>query len=289
MDHLEIKKVYIDSRYKSKDSKSDSDFIVELPKTFNVPDNTVCYIDDITIPVSWATVSYRNNGFYFALQFDGSIHWFSIVLDEQNYNSMSFTTELQTKLNEMMQSHFTPQVPILFKCTYSLIDNKLEISFEDQRLFRQTSMQVMFYNDADITIGDWNDTVIKNPMTINDNIGLQKTFYMYTQTVAQDFPMKPFECYLDLHGMRNLYLISSALSNYDTISNFNQDTIVKKIPIRANYNEIIFDIASEGFDFISVSKRTLSRIDFKLVDIRGNTIDLRDNHWSLSLVFQRQN
>jgi hypothetical protein len=106
MDHLEIKKVYIDSRYKSKDSNSDSDFIVELPKTFNVPDNTVCYIDDITIPVSWATVSYRNNGFYFALQFDGSIHWFSIVLDEQNYNSMSFTTELETKLNEMMQYTF---------------------------------------------------------------------------------------------------------------------------------------------------------------------------------------
>ena len=70
---------------------------------------------------------------------------------------------------------------------------------------------------------------------------------------------------------------------------FNQDTIVNTIPIRANYNEISFDTASEGFDYISVSKRTLSRIDFKLVDIRGNSVDLRDNHWSLSLVFQRQN
>ena len=51
---------------------------------------------------------------------------------------------------------------------------------------------------------------------------------MYTLTVAQDFPSKPFSCYLDLHGMRNLYLFSSSLANYDIISNFNQDTIIKK-------------------------------------------------------------
>jgi hypothetical protein len=57
--------------------------------------------------------------------------------------------------------------------------------------------------------------------------------------------------------MRNLYLISSALFNYDTISNFNQDTIVKKIPIRANYNEIIFDTASEGFDLYQQSLKEL--------------------------------
>ena len=85
----------------------------------------------------------------------------------------------------------------------------------------------MFYNDTDIISGEWNDTVINHPMTSNDNIGLQKTLYMYTQTVALDFPINPSNCYLDLHGMRNLCLISSALSNYDTNSNFNQDTIVK--------------------------------------------------------------
>ena len=41
MDKLEIKTLYIDSRFRSADSNSDSDFIVDLPNTFNVPDNTV--------------------------------------------------------------------------------------------------------------------------------------------------------------------------------------------------------------------------------------------------------
>ena len=289
MDNLEIKKFYIDSRFRSSDSNTDTDFIVDLPKTFNVPDNTVCYVDDVTIPVSWATVSQRNNTFYFATHFDGNIHYFAIVLDEQNYNSTSFTTELQTKLNEMMTYHFGNQDTIEFTCTYALIDNRLEISFEDKRLIRQTNMQVNFYSDRSVREGQWDTTVRKNPRSINDNIGLQQNFYMYTSTVAQDFPTKPFYCYLDLHGMRNLYLFSSSLANYDIISNFNQDTIIKKIPIRANYNEIIFDSASEGFDYINISKRSISRIDLKLCDSYGNPVDLRDNHWSLSLVFQRQN
>ena len=69
---------------------------------------------------------------------------------------------------------------------------------------------------------------------------------------------------------------------YTTFSNCGMDSIVKKIPIRANYNEIIFSSANEGFDNINVSKRQLSRIDFRLCDVHGNTIDLRDNHWGFS-------
>ncbi len=58
---LEIKKIYVDTRFKTSDSKSDSDFSIELPRSFNVPDNVVAYIDDIVIPVSFSTVDARNN------------------------------------------------------------------------------------------------------------------------------------------------------------------------------------------------------------------------------------
>ena len=42
-----IKKVYVDSRYKSNDSVCNSDFKFELKEALDLPDNTVCYIDDI--------------------------------------------------------------------------------------------------------------------------------------------------------------------------------------------------------------------------------------------------
>ena len=58
---LNIKKVYVDTRFKTDDSKSDSDFFIELPRRFNVPENTVCYLTDVVIPVSWSTADARNN------------------------------------------------------------------------------------------------------------------------------------------------------------------------------------------------------------------------------------
>ncbi len=56
-----MQKIYIDSRFRTANSASESDFTVELPRSFNVPDGVVAHIDDIVIPVSWRTVDSRNN------------------------------------------------------------------------------------------------------------------------------------------------------------------------------------------------------------------------------------
>ena len=39
-----VKKVYIDSRYKTSDSIYNSDFKLEIKEGLGLPDNTVCYI-----------------------------------------------------------------------------------------------------------------------------------------------------------------------------------------------------------------------------------------------------
>ena len=153
MEKLEVKKVYVDTRFKTDDSKSDTDFTVQLPKTFNVPDDVVCYIDDITLPVSWATISARNDTFYFSIKFEASTRFFAIVLDAQTYNAVSFSTELQSKINEMMMMHFqSPKIE--FTCTYSLVDNKLKISVQDMRVIRSTNMEVTLYSDRDVKSGE---------------------------------------------------------------------------------------------------------------------------------------
>ena len=45
----------VDSRYKTNDSVSNSDFRFELKEALDLPDNTVCYIDDILIHKTWIT------------------------------------------------------------------------------------------------------------------------------------------------------------------------------------------------------------------------------------------
>ena len=53
---LPIKKIYIDSRFKSSDSASDSDFKLDLPTTLLMPEDTGFYIDDVCIPHTWFPV-----------------------------------------------------------------------------------------------------------------------------------------------------------------------------------------------------------------------------------------
>ena len=77
-------------------------------------------------------------------------------------------------------------------------------------------------------------------------------------------------------------MISSSLSSYDAVSNFDSDTILKKVPVRSNSIESMFDTATAGFDYTSVSKRTSSSLDFKLVDSHPVVIDLRNYRWSVS-------
>ena len=42
-----------------------------------------------------------------------------------------------------------------------------------------------------------------------------------------------------------------------------------------------------GFDYLDVSRRSFSRIDFRLTDSYGKTINLKNAHWSLSIIFKK--
>ena len=57
------KKAYVDSRFRTRDANSDSDFKFELKEALDLPDNTVCYIGDISIPHTWRTIEPHNNTF----------------------------------------------------------------------------------------------------------------------------------------------------------------------------------------------------------------------------------
>ncbi len=58
---LPIKKIYIDSRFKSCDSACHSDFKIDLPITPLMPEDTGSYIDDVCIPHTWYPISERNH------------------------------------------------------------------------------------------------------------------------------------------------------------------------------------------------------------------------------------
>ena len=50
---LPVKNIYIDSTFKTPDSKSTSGFKFELKETIFLPQHTIAYVDKITVPHSW--------------------------------------------------------------------------------------------------------------------------------------------------------------------------------------------------------------------------------------------
>ena len=54
----------VGSRFRTRDSNSDSDFKFELKEPLDLPGNTVCYVDDISIPHTWRTIESHNDKFH---------------------------------------------------------------------------------------------------------------------------------------------------------------------------------------------------------------------------------
>ena len=269
---LDIKKVYIDTRYKTDDSKSHSDFFIELPRTLNVPDNTICYVTDVVIPVSWSTVDIRNNKLYIYLDWNTHKIYKEITIPVRNYSAIEFCAAVQLGINNAMNA------TIYFSVTYDLGDNMLTFT-------QLNHFEVIVYmvSSVDLQVGKyWINPIAKeNICSMNGILRIGKSSYRLSAAT-------PYKSYIDLFTTRNLYITRSCLASYNIISNFGNDVIIKKVAVKAGYSQMLFDSADAGYDFLDVSKRCLSRIDFKLQDSYGNNIDLRNNHWSFSLVFQER-
>jgi hypothetical protein len=85
------------------DSRSTSDFNIELPETMYFDNNSsVFYIDDVCIPHSWYTVSENLNDKLYLLvgTSSGSLTYpYIITLAYGNYTPQSLAAEIQTKIN----------------------------------------------------------------------------------------------------------------------------------------------------------------------------------------------
>ncbi len=161
-----MQKNYVDSRFRTAGSKSESDFSVELPRSFNVPDGVVAHIDDIVIPVSWRTVDERNNQCYISVFCGNAVKDADFTLEPQNHDGHSFAVALAAKLNLALVG-VTP-LPVMI-CTYDTLSNRLTISMTDART--ETNILpicLQIYTNDTLTLGPPRMT---NPATINTIIG----------------------------------------------------------------------------------------------------------------------
>ena len=263
---LPINKLYIDTKYKSAGSVSNSNFKVDLPQSLTFPDNTAFYID-VCIPHSWFVIEENlNDKLYIFVsptvpdQDLSGVIWKIVKIENGNYNGQDLALEMQTQISKTINN---PSKPNLIKVSYNAEKNNISIltDYADYELKMLTPADI-FSKLNDTWLGDNYDIYKAND--INEVLGnLEGKSIFYTK-------LNPYTSnFLNLQPIRNIY-IHSSLGNYNTIGARGETSIIKKIPVTANINEVIFDQVLVSNDFGNCSKQTIRTISFELKDVHGN-------------------
>ena len=176
---LPIKKLYIDSRHKTPDSVSDSNFKYELPYTISMPQNACFFITDVCIPYLWRTVNKNENDhIYFSVQTPSPSFPFSLVgiqytgvIPAGSYGEQDFTAALNTVLSTLSGG-----------AVIATIDNNTSIV-----TITTTNPQATFRINTDAEVTKF--LHISNPMSINEII-LNTNAVSVVQTASSPYIIK---------------------------------------------------------------------------------------------------
>ena len=255
---LPVKKIYID-----------------LPVQLLMPENTVFYVDDVTIPASWYNIDSHNRCLFvvFAVFSSATATYVDypvkIPLDVGNYHIITLGEALKTKLTNYFQVA-TGSSLYSFSHELKIPTNNIQITASD------TAVTLKIITDENIPTYFPNE--ISPYKSLNELIG--------------NFAQKPasnvwLSGYINFQSIRNVYIRSPNLGSFGTMSLRGDRDIIKKVSVSANANEIIFNNVMVGADYLECSRQTLSRLEFKLEDVNGNVIDLNGAHVSFSLIFSK--
>ena len=268
---------YVDSRFKTSDSISNSNFKIDLPTTVYWTDNTVYFIDDVCIPHSWYSIEKNvNDKLYVFIKNktypaeDIRNIQIIITIPYGNYSGADLATELQTEL------------AALLVVSYNARRNNITIT----TAFNDQEFKIMTDNDVRTKLSEIYllNYDVNNPQTMNDilrNAEGNSIYYNSTNPYISGV--------LDLQPIRNIYMHSPNLTSFNTLGPLGEKTIIKKIPVTSDFNTVIFDQVMTSNDYIDCSRQTWQRLEFQLRDSKGNTINLHGSHMSFSIIMSRMN
>ncbi len=267
---LPLKKLYVDSKYKVEKSNDNSNFTIALHENITFGDNTIMYIDDVTIAHSfWSIEEGYNDKIYMRLDYDGLLTDNILTLTAGNYNSTTFKTELSAQINQ----GFTNPV---HSCEYISLTSSIVLSF--------SSFSHKIFTDVELSNGSinpvWNGSAYNTGSLSSANEVLNNRITSEIGTSSN-----PVSYLLTLNQIRNIYISSSNLSNLSSLGARGERDIIKKVSVNSGTNTMIIDNVHSNADHIDVSNLTLSKIEFSLKDVDGNFIPFHGANSSWTCVF----
>ena len=92
---LPVKKLYIDSKARTKDSKSTTDFSIDLVESLSMPEGAAFQVCDVRIPHTWYLVDETKcNLYFFEINGPNPSNTFTLTLATGNYDGPGLSREI---------------------------------------------------------------------------------------------------------------------------------------------------------------------------------------------------
>ena len=273
---LPIKKIYCDTKFRRSDSKSTSNFKIDLPQTLKLPDNCVFYVDDVSIPYAWHTVIKNvTDKLYFRLQLTNvaiALTDYTITLDSKTYSGTQFVAMIVSKITAVTGGAATTG-------SYDNQSKRMSLSV--------ANLDLNFFTDAELTDPtiSWSGTAY-NTANLNSANELLSNKQLPSPVGNTALPA---EYYLMLTPIRNIYMRSPNLSSFNTIGCNGESNIIKKIAVNVPPGEMITSYITSSTDYLDCSRATWKTLEVILMDVNGNEINLYGLNWSFSILLDIAN
>ena len=270
-----VRRIYIGSRLRT--SGTGSDFTYDVPKSFEIPDQTIAQVDCVLIPNVWGTIHDNNNRLYFSEWSDPNIVSEQIyTLPEGNYTGQQLAQLVQDTISA------TTILTQAYSVSYDEKTGMLTISNPSGNFAIPTRHQLISLSKGGLTWAaqslDQNDL-----RDCHDVIGFNSSANDSVNGVLVA------DGYVDLLPYRCILLCSSSIGNPGTVVGpVGQDTIIRRIPISSGFGSLIYDAHSTAADYIDVSQTQISQLHFRLTDERGRTIPMNGHGISFSICFMEK-
>jgi len=273
MTDLPFRKLYIDTRFKTADSASNSDFSFQLGRTAFMNIGTTFCIDEINIPYAWNTIEAGvNDKLYIGWQITPSsqLGYTILTVPPKRYGGTDLAAQIQSQLNSTGS--------ILWAVSYDYTLNTITFSATSVNVFK-------IFTDGDIALTTAFAIPDRlNPQSINEILQIAGASSGYYNS-----PSAPFTTgFLNLLNYQDLYLTSATLGSFDSLGTRGESSIIRKICVNAAWGFSIIDKLSSDWDSMTCSKRSLATIDFQLRDVKGRIVPLHGAHVSFTIRFKNE-
>ena len=267
---LPVKKLYIDSKARTKDSKSTTDFSIDLVESLNMPEGAVFQVCDVLIPHTWYLIDETNCNLY-VYERNGPSNLVSILtIPTGNYDGPGFSRAIGKAFHDTVTKLYQ------YSVSYDESTGRLHITATGKNgPIGPFTFKIMTDEEVVAAL----NLHITQPKSLNKFLG-NTTPAEYVPDLDTYFSKR-----LQFNSVKYIFIKSANLGTFNTLGSFGERTVIKKVPVISPQGEMILDDTRSGNDMLSCEKQTLKRLEFTITDEFGNVLDLNEHDVSFSLIF----